>query len=102
MRDERTDALDIHLRAFTEPARDTEKPRGKRRRRSYPPGWMPPSGERDVLIFDCETTTGTQLPLTFGVWRLCREILDSNRRFVRLAVREEAIRHADEPPERDV
>jgi hypothetical protein len=112
--------LSVHLRAFTEPAEtetaeteadadsdpgstaiDDKSTKTARRGRSRRAGWMPPPGEREVLIFDCETSTDTTQALTFGVWRLCREVVDSDGQFVRLAVREEGILHADDLTERD-
>jgi hypothetical protein len=103
MSNEPTDIFDIHLRAYTEASVSEPASRRKRLRRTGL-GYMPAPGERDVLGFDVETMPDTRLPLTFGVWQLCREIVELTPVgyvFVRLAVREEGILYADDLPERD-
>lgn len=105
---ESTGKLDIYLRAFAErAATDGEtgapgRPGRRRGRRASDPGWTPQAGEREVIVFDTEATTDTTQRLRFGVWRLCREILNADGSFERLAVREEGIVYADDLPAREL
>jgi hypothetical protein len=101
MSEDPSGTFDIHLRAFTEASAAESTALSRKPRRPSAPGYVPTPGERDVLVFDTETTIDTRQRLTFGVWRLCREILDERGRFVRLAVREEGILHTDDLPRRD-
>jgi hypothetical protein len=72
----------IYLRAHTE---TPKRPRGKKHSNSKSPKWSD-----SALVFDCETTTDEKQSLTFGSYRLLRNVSGSYRE-----VRQEGLVYPD-------
>jgi hypothetical protein len=82
----------IFLRAHTERSKNTKKRRAKNHQKPESPTWAD-----FALVFDCETTKDEKQSLTFGVYRLLRNVNGCYSE-----VREEGFFHADNASHREI